>query len=324
MSVFADPEAIVAELINDRLMAVARRYWPGVELSEPYILGQLQVAERAVESDLHCFLEPVEVLPYGATQAERDAFDNAVDDAEPPKPAPRRWVEEPGYDLTPEFWRPDNYGFTVLRHAPVIAVHSVRLVYPRPAATVWDVPEDWFRIDKKPGYLRLFPTGGAMLAPLAGYLGPMMLAGATIPQMIQVRYVSGLTNCARDWPQILDLIKKTSVMTILMDQFLPQSGSQSIERPEPVVWHGHGQVCGQPEAAYRRPARTAEGHPGALGCSTASPSMRNSTTWDKAACGCRPWPAPAAMSTPGPRIPSAECAPGKASSGSIPFPAPSP
>lgn len=221
MSVFADPGAIVAELISDRLLTVARRYWPGVELSETYILGQLQVAERAVESDLHCFLEPVEVLPYGATQAERDTFD----DADPPV----RWVEEPGYDLTPEFWRPDNYGFTALRHAPVITVRSVRLVYPRPATMVWDVPEDWFRIDKKPGYLRLFPTGGAMLAPLAGYLGPMMLAGATIPQMMQVRYLVGLTNCARDWPQILDLIKKMAVMTIIMDQFLPQSGSQSID-----------------------------------------------------------------------------------------------
>jgi hypothetical protein len=228
VSVFSDPGAVVTELINDRLVAVARRYWPGVEVSNAYILAQLQVAEHSVESALHCYLEPVEVLPYGATQAERDAFDYSAPDADPPI-LPQRWVEEPGYDLTPEFWRPDNYGFTVLRNAPIIAVHSVRLVYPKPAATVWDVPSDWFRLDKKPGYLRLFPTGGAMLAPLAGYLGPMMLAGAAIPQMIQVRYLCGLANCARDWPQILDLIKKTTVMMILMDQFLPQGGSQSID-----------------------------------------------------------------------------------------------
>lgn len=219
MSIFADPDAVVAEIMEDRLLAVARRYVPGISLAPTYVADQLRVAERSVESSLHCYLEPVEVLPYGAAEAERDAFEAAG----------TRYVEEPGYDLTPDFWRTDNYGFTVLRNAPVIAVHSVRLVYPQPAQIVWDVPSDWIRLDKKPGYLRLFPTGGSMLAPLAGYMGPTMLAGATIPQMLQVRYRAGLVDCARDWPQAVDIIKKKAILLILQDQFLPQSDSQSID-----------------------------------------------------------------------------------------------
>lgn len=221
MTLFADKEAVVAELRGDRLVAAANRYWPGITLSDDYIYGQLLVAERAVESSLHCYLEPVEILPSGATQEERDAFDDAEE--------PVRWTEEPGYDMTPDFWQVDRYGFTALRNTPVISIHSVRLVYPRPYGLVWEVPADWWRLDKKPGHLRLFPTGGAALIPFAGQLWPTLLSGASIPQMIQVRYVAGLANCARDWPQIVDLVKKKAVLTIMQDQFLPQSDSQSID-----------------------------------------------------------------------------------------------
>jgi hypothetical protein len=211
--------AVLARVRAERLMVSARSYLPDVEVSDAYLLEQLRVAERRVEGALLTFLEPVEVLPIGATDAERDAFDkNGV-----------RWIEEPGYDLDLDFWRVNNYGWTALRQAPVIRIHSVRFVYPSPAEAVFEVPGDWLRLDKKPGYLRLFPTGGAMLAPLAGYLGPMLMAGSTIPQMIQIRYQTGLVDVPTQYPHLLDAVYKMAVITILQDLFLPSSFSQSVD-----------------------------------------------------------------------------------------------
>lgn len=68
-----------------------------------------------------------------------------------------------------------------------------------------------------------------MLAPLAGYLGPMLMAGSTIPQMIQVRYQTGLVDVPTQYPHLLDAVYKMAVVNILQDLFLPSSVSQSVD-----------------------------------------------------------------------------------------------
>src|SRR3546814_15149872 len=53
--------------------------------------------------------------------------------------------------------------------------------------------------------------------------------GRTIPFMIQLTYVAGLANAARDYPDLLDVIKKKAVLKIVQDRYLPQSGSISAD-----------------------------------------------------------------------------------------------
>ncbi len=53
--------------------------------------------------------------------------------------------------------------------------------------------------------------------------------GRLIPFMIQLRYTSGLQNVFRDWPDLIDVIKKKAVLGIIKDSFLPSSGSISAD-----------------------------------------------------------------------------------------------
>lgn len=210
---------VMAEIRADRLMSLGQQYMPGPEPTDAYLARQVAAAEAELEEELRVFLTPVEVLPAGASDEERAAFDDLG----------IRWIEEPGYDWTPATWRPDSWAYTVLRHAPVAALHSIQFVYPRPTQEVFDVPEDWIRLDRKIGHIRLFPTGAHMSAPFSGFWGHRMLGGRTVPQMIQVRYRAGLDNALALYPQLYDLILKRTTLMVLQDRFVPQSGSISAD-----------------------------------------------------------------------------------------------
>lgn len=219
MSLFPDMSAAVWALRQDRLM-LARQALGSVDaLSDEYLYGQLLAAQADIERRLRVFAEPVEVLPEGATQAERDALDDAG----------TRWVEEPGYDLEPDFFRGDSWGYIVTRHRPLIAVHSIRFVYPQPFVSVFEVPASWIRLDRKYGHIRLVPGAQAFAAPLSAWVMQVMGGGGTVPHMIQVRYRAGLEHAERDYPDLLDIIQKAAVLRMLEDAFPPQSGSISAD-----------------------------------------------------------------------------------------------
>jgi len=219
MSLFSDPFDAAFALRQDRLLLASGALGNADSLSDEYLYSQLLAAEADIERALRVFLEPVEILPEGATQAERDAFDGAD----------TRWVEEPGYDLEPDFFSGEAWGFIVTRHRPLIAVHSIKFVYPQPFTSVFQIPADWIRLDRKYGHIRLVPGTQSFAAPLSVWVMRVMGGGRTIPHMIQVRYRAGLANAARDYPDILDLVYKSAVLRILEDAFLPQSGSISAD-----------------------------------------------------------------------------------------------
>ena len=53
--------------------------------------------------------------------------------------------------------------------------------------------------------------------------------GRNVPLMMQIRYVAGLQNASRDYPDLRDLVQKMAVLNLLADLFLPQSGSISAD-----------------------------------------------------------------------------------------------
>ena len=228
MSLFNDQAAIAAEIRSDRLILAGETYFPGVTLGDDYLFAKVRAAEADLERRLRVFLEPVEVLPQTATQDERDAFDNAVDGEN--NPAPIRWVEEPGYDLTQGFFSGNAWGFIPLRHKPAIAVHSIKFIYPQPSTQVFEVPAEWLRLDKKYGQINLVPSGAqSFVAPISTWMMQVMGGGRDIPSMIQVRYRAGLEDVPNRHPDVYDLLKKMAALSVLQDAFLPASTSQSID-----------------------------------------------------------------------------------------------
>jgi hypothetical protein len=219
MTLFANQASVVQELRRDRLLVVARTYFPDVTPASDYLYKKILSAEREVQRRLRVHLEPVTVLPEGGTQAERDALEQ---DGQP-------WIEEPGYDLEKYFFSGDTWGFIQLRQRPVIEVTSIKFVYPLPASGIFTVPNDWIRLDKKYGHLRMVPSSNAAIAPLNIYVMQAISGGRMFPQMVHVRYRAGLQNVQDEHPDIIDIIKKIAVVQIIDDMYLPQSGSQSID-----------------------------------------------------------------------------------------------
>ncbi|HED34954.1 MAG TPA: hypothetical protein ENJ08_12215 [Gammaproteobacteria bacterium] len=217
MSLFNDQAAIVSEMRDERLIAVAQSYFPDITLSDSYIYNKVLAAEVDAEERLRVFFEPVEVYPEGTPQSELDAI-----------PPTTRYIEEPAYDWDPEFFRGERWGFINTRHRPVIAVDSIRFVYPSTDVRLYQFPNEWIHVDFKYGHIRIVPMGDGSL-PLNAWLLQVHGGGRTVPHMIRVRYRTGLKNARRDYPHLIDLIKKMAVIRILDDQFLPQSGSISAD-----------------------------------------------------------------------------------------------
>lgn len=217
-SVFGDLGAAVAELRRDRLYAT-QVWMAGVELSDEYLLDKLRGAERMIERELRIFLTPTTMIPSTATQEERDALDDAG----------IRWEEEPGYDHEPRQMGGEQWGAIDLRHTPVIDVQEIRFAYPDPRSTLFVVPAEWLRLDKKYGRLQLVPTMTAGTIGLSGMVLSALNAGRTVPLAIQARYRAGLADVPRRHPDLLSLIKRAAVLDVLDDQFMAASGSVSAD-----------------------------------------------------------------------------------------------
>lgn len=187
-------------------------------LSPGYLALKLAAAEKQIARALRIPLEPTEVLPDGGTQQEQDAF-NASKTA---------WREEPSYEMTREFFRGDSWGFIAINYRPLIQVHDIRFVYPEPFSTIWTVPSDWVKVDRRYAHVRLVPGSQAFVPPLFSWAMQTVTGGRVIPHMIHVRYKCGLAD-ASEYPDLLDVIYQTAVLGIIDDQFLPQSGSDSVD-----------------------------------------------------------------------------------------------
>jgi hypothetical protein len=222
-SIFARTD--IAALRADRLTIAAALYFPTVNLSDHFLLGQLMAAEAEVAQTLRVFLRPTYIFPYAPSDADVATY--AKDAAGVAIP----WVEEPGYDYGPDFFSGDRWGYLATRQRPIISVTSIEMAYPAPTQGIYKIPTDWIRLDKKYGTIRLVPATSAFIAPLGAYIMSALGGGSTIPQMIQVRYTAGLQNVREDptWAGLVDVIYKLAVCKIIESAYLPQSGSISAD-----------------------------------------------------------------------------------------------
>ena len=218
MTIFTKKK-VVEEIQSDQLVRVASTYFPDVELSDSYIWDNVRAAEAEIEQDLRVFLEPVVVLPESVKQSEKDALDAAG----------TRWIEAPGYDWEPEFFRGNAWGYLIARHSPVISVDYFKFIYPISDATVFEVPTSWIRIDKKYGHIRILPSGTLLSAPLNSYIMSVVGGGRTVPHVLMLKYTAGIKDVRKDYPNLVKVIKKLAVLKIIEDEFQPSSQSISAD-----------------------------------------------------------------------------------------------
>lgn len=205
----------------DRLLRIGLQLFPDNPPSDDYLMEKLLAAEVGLEQQLRTTFSPREVLPTGAAQSEFDAALLAAG-----QPA----IEEPGYDYDPQLFQGEGWGLMQLRHKPILAVHSIVLAYPNVDARLFEIPQSWIRPEKKYGRLNIVPsTDAAVNLPANAYILSALAGGRIIPFMVKVRYRVGFADLRTERPDIVDAIKRLAVLSILDDQYFPQSGSTSVD-----------------------------------------------------------------------------------------------
>lgn len=94
--------------------------------------------------------------------------------------------------------------------------------------TVFSVPSQWIKVDKKCGHVRYIPTSNAFTTPMGGMMvGAMGMQSA--PQFIEVRYTAGLMDAVNDYPDLLDVINRMVMQRLMSDAVVAASTSISAD-----------------------------------------------------------------------------------------------
>jgi hypothetical protein len=218
LTLFVDKLAAVADM-REAMSMLPKSVIDTSTMTPDYLYRKLLSAEKAAAHRLRVFLEPTKVFAGEPTANELAAIPDGMP-----------WAEEAGYDYEPELWNAEDWGYLVLRNRFVSAVDSVQFMYPAPAATVFTIPPNWIRLDKKAGHIRFVPAGTAMTSSVfSAFILSAMHGGRNVPQMIQVRYTAGLNDVAAVYPDLIDTMRKMAALLVIGDAFPAQSGSISAD-----------------------------------------------------------------------------------------------
>lgn len=217
MTIFTNREEAVAELRDERLTFAADTYLGGAVPSDSTLWRKLLAAEAEVARKLSVPLAPTMVFSDQPSPEEVAALGGMP------------FLVEPGYDLDPTFFGSQMWGALMLRVRPVIAVESVKFVYPSMGQTFFEVPDTWIRLDQKYGQLQIVPGPGVSNAPVSVFTLQAIGSGVRVPHMIRVQYRAGLDCTLPENFDVVDIVMQMAVLRVLHDTFLPQSGSISAD-----------------------------------------------------------------------------------------------
>ncbi len=206
-------DEFVAKFRSESLPSAAR--FMSAPVSDDYLWAKLKAAEADAQRELHVFLVPTVLFPNDPTQAEIDALAGAP------------WAVDPGYDYDQDITQPGGWSFIALRQRPVITLESIKFSYPS-MGTVFSVPSEWIKVDKKYGHVRFIPTSNAFTTPMGGMMiGAMGMQSA--PQFIEIRYTAGLKDAVNDYPDLLDLVQRMVLLRLMSDAVVSASESISAD-----------------------------------------------------------------------------------------------
>lgn len=184
-------------------------------LDDDDLWEKLVAAEAWIAMTLRVPLTPTRFFAVDPTQEQIDALNGAP------------WSVDTPYDYDPGDYLGNHWGMLLLRNKPVIGIRSVRFAYPSTFQTIMDIPSDWVRVDRRAGSVQFVPTSSLSLAGIGGMMLTFMQPGRTIPFVVQIEYDAGLQESSGLYPIIRDVILKRTMVLLLEDSFLPQSGSIS-------------------------------------------------------------------------------------------------
>lgn len=209
---------VIDELRSNQLMMLAQNVFDGVTLTDEFLWDKIKVAESTIAHALRVPLVPTQFYSNPPSAADLALL-----------PAGMPWDIDPAYDYLPDFFQGEKWGFIVTRQIPIIAIQQIQFVYPAPTTGFFVIPGDWIRFDRKFGHIRLIPASSTFVAPLNAFLLQALGGGRSIPFAIEIKYQAGLPNARKDYPELLDAIKKTAILRIIEDGFFPSSGSISAD-----------------------------------------------------------------------------------------------
>ena len=203
-------------------------------ISDDALWQSMVAAEADLARKLGVSLSPIEIFTDPPTDEELIEL------------AGKPYLIEPGYDLPPNFFGIGKFGCFRLRQVPVVEIKSIKLVYPNTGSILFNIPIEWVRCDYKYGLIHIFPSRMVTTVPLSIFTMQALTSGVNVPNMIRVRYSSGLKNVVQDYPDIVALAKRMAVLRIINDSWLPlsesisadglsQSQSNDIEKLQKVV-----------------------------------------------------------------------------------------
>lgn len=217
-ALFPNRFSATEDLRRDRLaMAAATVLQGAASFSDDYVWQKLLAAESEVRHKLRVPLQPTYFFPTDPSDADVAAL------------AGMPWEIDPGYDYEPSMFASDSWGHLALRNKPIVSVDKVRIQFPAAdTTTFYDLPQQWYRMDRKYGQLQFVPTAGqGQSLPLNVFMLQAMGMGRSIPLSVQVFYTAGIVNAAAKYPELVDVVRKKAVLSMIDDLFLPQSSSIS-------------------------------------------------------------------------------------------------
>jgi hypothetical protein len=222
MSIFSDFKAAVDELgtVRVAMAASSPQLAAAAKLTSQggFLARKLQAAEAKMARKLGVFLEPTEIFSVDEpTEDELGALEG--------KP----WAVEPAYDLPPDFVSVQRFGFLHLLQRPLIAVRWVKFIHPTTNQLVFEVPQQWLKVDRKYAQVSMSPAGFAGSMPVSMFALQGLMAGVSMPHMIHVRYSAGLSPTHPLLPEVQNLVLRMAALLSLQDAFPGQSESVSAD-----------------------------------------------------------------------------------------------
>jgi len=208
-------DVVVDELRADQLLVAAAGALGQQTVSDDYLWAKLRAAEAEVSHRLRVPLVPTHFFPLQPTAEQIAALNGQAWDVDPP------------HDYHPSMMHFEKWGYLVTRHCPIISVEGMRFAYPSQATGFIDIPHDWIRFDARYGHIRLVPSSPAIFGTMNAFIMTALTGNRSIPFMIQLDYTAGLADAHRDYPELVDCIKKLAVCKVVTDAYMPQSGSIS-------------------------------------------------------------------------------------------------
>lgn len=186
--------------------------------SDDYIWQCINMAEASLERSLGVYLTPMLIVPDSATQDDITSLNNAR----------VRYKIDPGHDYDSNKFI-TNWNFINLRNRPIINIEKVDIQFPYPGVGTYQVPDTWVKVDKRGGTIQLVPGPLGVPGFLPQAISPYIIGFRDYPLSIKIRYLAGLINALRDYPEILEIITRMTIYTIISGSYTPVGGSISID-----------------------------------------------------------------------------------------------